>query len=333
MEPDDLTLRIAGRLVEICGALGVPLIFKASFDKANRTSKSSYRGPGLEEGLKVFERVKAETGLPVTTDVHETHQAAPIAEVVDLLQIPAFLARQTDLLEAAAATGRPVNVKKGQFMAPWDMANVVAKVIAVGAAGVLLTERGTTFGYGRLVNDFRAIPQMQATGAPVVFDATHSVQLPAAAPGGTATVGRARDDPLPGQRGGRRRAATPCSSRSTPTPTRPSPTAPTPCGSTTWPACSTSASGSARRSRARSSADPPADRLAPPGSSARSEPWAIRSVAGTNAGRAGRVSPCAARYRTIGIPAEVVIRHPRSGRHLHQELRPSAHHQIRSLPA
>src|SRR3954465_13117659 len=129
MEPDDLTLVIARRLVTICGELGVPLIFKASFDKANRTSKTSYRGLTLAEGMKVFERVKAETGLPVTTDVHESHQAAPIAEVVDLLQIPAFLARQTDLLEAAAATGRPLNVKKGQFMAPWDMGNVVAKVI------------------------------------------------------------------------------------------------------------------------------------------------------------------------------------------------------------
>jgi 2-dehydro-3-deoxyphosphooctonate aldolase (KDO 8-P synthase) len=133
--------------------------------------------------LKVFEQVKRETGLPVTTDVHETHQAAPIAEVVDLLQIPAFLARQTDLLEAAAATGRPINVKKGQFMAPWDMAHVVAKVTETGNGGVLLTERGTTFGYGRLVNDLRAIPQMQATGAPVVFDATHSVQLPSAGQG------------------------------------------------------------------------------------------------------------------------------------------------------
>lgn len=189
MEPNDLTLVIARRLVEICGRLHVPLIFKASFDKANRTSKSSYRGPGLAEGMKVFERVKKETGLPVTTDVHETHQAAPIAEVVDLLQIPAFLARQTDLLEAAAATGRPLNVKKGQFMAPWDMANVVDKVLAVSNAGVLLTERGTTFGYGRLVNDLRAIPQMQATGAPVVFDATHSVQLPSAGAGGTVTGG------------------------------------------------------------------------------------------------------------------------------------------------
>jgi 2-dehydro-3-deoxyphosphooctonate aldolase (KDO 8-P synthase) len=189
MEPDDLTRVIAGRLVEICGRLGVPLVFKASFDKANRTSKSSYRGPGMAEGLKVFERVKAETGLPVTTDVHESHQASPIAEVVDLLQIPAFLARQTDLLEAAAATGRPLNVKKGQFLAPWDMANVVAKVTSIGPGGLLLTERGTTFGYGRLVNDFRAIPQMQATGAPVVFDATHSVQLPGAGAGGTATAG------------------------------------------------------------------------------------------------------------------------------------------------
>ncbi|WP_435016082.1 3-deoxy-8-phosphooctulonate synthase [Tundrisphaera sp. TA3] len=189
MEPNDLTRVIADRLVTICGDLDIPLIFKASFDKANRTSKSSFRGPGLEEGLRVFERIKAETGLPVTTDVHESHQAKPIAEVVDLLQIPAFLARQTDLLEAAAATGRPLNVKKGQFMAPWDMTNVVAKVTGDGAAGVMLTERGTTFGYGRLVNDFRAIPQMQATGAPVVFDATHSVQLPSAGAGGTATGG------------------------------------------------------------------------------------------------------------------------------------------------
>ncbi|HMB05968.1 MAG TPA: 3-deoxy-8-phosphooctulonate synthase [Isosphaeraceae bacterium] len=187
MEPNDRTLTIARRLVEIGGRLGVPLVFKASFDKANRTSKTSYRGPGLHDGLRVFERVKAETGLPVTTDVHETYQTPPIAEIVDLLQIPAFLARQTDLLETAAATGRPVNVKKGQFMAPWDMANVVSKVMGVGGSGVLLTERGTTFGYGRLVNDFRAIPQMQATGAPVVFDATHSVQLPGA--GGTVTSG------------------------------------------------------------------------------------------------------------------------------------------------
>ncbi len=189
MEPNDLTLVIARRLVEICGDLGVPLVFKASFDKANRTSKSSYRGPGMEQGLKVFERVKAETGLPVTTDVHESQQAGPIAGVVDLLQIPAFLARQTDLLEASAATGRPVNVKKGQFMAPWDMGNVVQKLAEAGDGGVILTERGTTFGYGRLVNDFRAIPLMRRTGAPVVYDATHSVQLPSAGAGGTSTAG------------------------------------------------------------------------------------------------------------------------------------------------
>lgn len=190
MEPGDATLRIAERLAQIGQALGVPIVFKASFDKANRTSGSSYRGPGMAAGLDVFRRVQAETGLPVTTDVHETIQADPIAEVVDLLQIPAFLARQTDLLEAAARTGRPVNVKKGQFMAPWDMANVVAKLGESGARGVLLTERGTTFGYGRLVNDFRAIPQMQAAGAPVVFDATHSVQLPSAGPGGTVSSGQ-----------------------------------------------------------------------------------------------------------------------------------------------
>ncbi len=189
MEPGDLTRRIAVRLVEIGSKLGVPVIFKASFDKANRTSKSSFRGPGLDEGMRIFERIKAETGLPVTTDVHETIQAAPIAEVVDLLQIPAFLARQTDLLEACAATGRPLNVKKGQFMAPWDMANVVAKVASDTSAGILLTERGTTFGYGRLVNDFQGIPKMQATGAPVVFDATHSVQLPSAGDGGKVTGG------------------------------------------------------------------------------------------------------------------------------------------------
>ncbi len=133
MEPGNMTERIASRLVEICAGLRVPLVFKASFDKANRTSGSSFRGPGLDAGMKIFARIKAETGLPVTTDVHETHQASPIAEVVDLLQVPAFLARQTDLLEAVAQTGRPVNVKKGQFMAPWDMNNVVSKLTEFGA--------------------------------------------------------------------------------------------------------------------------------------------------------------------------------------------------------
>jgi 2-dehydro-3-deoxyphosphooctonate aldolase (KDO 8-P synthase) len=178
MEPNDLTRVIADRLVTICGDLNIPLIFKASFDKANRTSKSSFRGPGMEEGLRVFERIKADTGLPVTTDVHESHQAAPIAEVVDLLQIPAFLARQTDLLEAAAATGRPLNVKKGQFMAPWDMKNVVAKITGSGNANVLTTERGASLGYNTLVSDMRALPIMAEIGAPVIFDATHSVQQP-----------------------------------------------------------------------------------------------------------------------------------------------------------
>lgn len=183
IEPGDMTLRIARRLVELREKLGLSLIFKASFDKANRTSRASYRGPGLDEGLKVYEAVKSETGLPVTTDIHDISQARPAAQVIDLLQIPAFLARQTDLIEEAAATGRPVNVKKGQFMAPWDMSHVVAKALERGHAGVLLTERGTTFGYGRLINDMRSIPIMQATGAPVVFDATHSVQLPSAGKG------------------------------------------------------------------------------------------------------------------------------------------------------
>ena len=190
MESRAHALEMAAALSEIAQKLGFGLVYKSSFDKANRTSVTSYRGVGLEEGMKVFARIKEETGLPVTTDVHETHQAGPIAEVVDLLQIPAFLARQTDLLEAVAATGRAVNVKKGQFMAPWDMENVVAKLNAFGASGVLLTERGTTFGYGRLVNDMRAIPQMQETGAPVVFDATHSVQLPGGGPGGKTTSGQ-----------------------------------------------------------------------------------------------------------------------------------------------
>lgn len=185
MEPGGMTEFLARELLAICQSLGVPLIFKASFDKANRTSKSSFRGPGIEAGLDVFRAIKSETGLPVTTDVHEPSQADQIAQVVDLLQVPAFLARQTDLLEACAATGRPINVKKGQFMAPWDMAHVVAKIDSAGGSGVMLTERGTTFGYGRLVNDMRAIPWMKMTGAPVVFDATHSVQLPSAGQGVT----------------------------------------------------------------------------------------------------------------------------------------------------
>ncbi len=180
IESRDFTLRVAEELRRLADRLAVPLVFKASFDKANRSSGKSFRGVGLTEGLATLAAVKQATGLPVTTDVHEVHQAAPAAEVCDVLQIPAFLARQTDLIEAAGRTGRVVNVKKGQFMAPWDMKNVVAKLAEVGNRRVLLTERGTTFGYGMLVNDLRAVPWMQETGAPVIFDATHSVQTPGA---------------------------------------------------------------------------------------------------------------------------------------------------------
>jgi len=178
IEDEATTLSIAEGLRRIAGQLEVQLVFKASFDKANRTSVDAYRGPGLEKGMAVLRRVKEATGLPVTTDIHEPHQAAAVAEVCDLVQIPAFLARQTDLLVAAAETGRPVNVKKGQFLAPRDMQHVVGKLEAAGCRHVLLCERGTFFGYGRLVNDMRSIPEMQALGVPVLFDATHSVQEP-----------------------------------------------------------------------------------------------------------------------------------------------------------
>lgn len=178
IESEELTLLIARRLKQLAAELPIQLVFKASFDKANRTSIESFRGPGLEKGLGVLRLIHEETGLPVTTDIHEPQQAAPVGEVCSLLQIPAFLARQTDLLKAAAATGRAVHVKKGQFMAPWDMTHVVSKLAAAGCRNILVCERGTFFGYGRLVNDMRAIPQMQALGVPVVFDATHSVQEP-----------------------------------------------------------------------------------------------------------------------------------------------------------
>jgi 2-dehydro-3-deoxyphosphooctonate aldolase (KDO 8-P synthase) len=195
IEDEAMTLAIARELKRVAVGLPVQLVFKASFDKANRTSVESYRGPGLEKGLAILRRVKQSTGLPVTTDIHETHQAGPAAEVCDLLQIPAFLARQTDLLAAAARTGRAVHVKKGQFMAPGDMKHVLNKLEACGCRNVVLGERGTFFGYGRLVNDMRSIPQMQALGAPVVFDATHSVQEPGGL--GKATGGnRAMVEPL-----------------------------------------------------------------------------------------------------------------------------------------
>lgn len=180
IESHDFTLQIAEDLRHMADRLAIPLVFKASFDKANRSSGKSFRGPGLHEGLKTLEAVKRNTGLPVTTDVHEGHQAAAVAEVCDILQVPAFLARQTDLLEACGRTGRVVNVKKGQFMAPWDMKNVAAKLAECGNHNVLFTERGTTFGYGWLVNDMRSIPWMQEIGVPVIFDATHSVQKPGA---------------------------------------------------------------------------------------------------------------------------------------------------------
>jgi 2-dehydro-3-deoxyphosphooctonate aldolase (KDO 8-P synthase) len=179
IESNDLTLQIAATLRDLADRLRLPLVFKASYDKANRTSGKSFRGPGLHEGLRTLEAVKTRTGLPVTTDIHESHQIEAVAQVCDLLQVPAFLARQTDLLQAAGRTGRAVNVKKGQFMAPWDMKHVVAKMAEVGNPNVLLTERGTTFGYGLLVNDMRSIPWMQELGRPVIFDATHSVQMPA----------------------------------------------------------------------------------------------------------------------------------------------------------
>lgn len=185
IESEELALRIASRIREITKPLAVQFVFKASFDKANRTSNDAFRGLGMERGLEILARVKRELGVPVTTDIHESNQAATVGEVCDLLQIPAFLCRQTDLLVAAAATGRAVNVKKAQFLAPWDMRHVVAKLEKSGCQNILLCERGTFFGYGRLVNDMRSLPQMRELGAPVVFDATHSVQEPGGLGGAT----------------------------------------------------------------------------------------------------------------------------------------------------
>ncbi len=171
-------LEVAGALKEIAGRLKIGLVYKTSFDKANRTSGSAARGIGLEQALPIFAEIGSSLGLPVLTDVHEAAQCADVAQAVDVLQIPAFLCRQTDLLLAAAATGKAVNVKKGQFLAPWDMANVVGKITGAGNPNILLTERGASFGYNTLVSDMRALPIMAQTGAPVIFDATHSVQQP-----------------------------------------------------------------------------------------------------------------------------------------------------------
>jgi len=179
MESREHALEMAAALKEIAAGAGVGLVYKSSFDKANRTSLSGRRGIGMAQALEVFAEIKATLGLPIVTDIHEREQCAVAAEVVDLLQIPAFLCRQTDLLVAAAATGKPVNVKKGQFLAPWDMKNVVDKLIGAGNPNVLVTERGASFGYNTLVTDFRGLPIMaRETGAPVIFDATHSVQQP-----------------------------------------------------------------------------------------------------------------------------------------------------------
>lgn len=179
IESEELSLRIADEVNSICRRLELAYVFKASFDKANRSSNGSFRGPGLQEGLRILEKVRREIGVPVMTDVHETQQAAEAGEVADILQVPAFLARQTDLLLACGRTGRIVNVKKGQFMSPSEMGNAVQKVKSTGNNHVMLTERGTFFGYNRLVNDFTALAVMKEFNVPVVFDVTHSTQQPA----------------------------------------------------------------------------------------------------------------------------------------------------------
>ena len=193
IESESHALDTASTVREIADRCGVPLIFKASFDKANRTSIASFRGPGLQEGLRVLARVKREVGVPILTDIHEPHQAAPVAEVADVLQIPAFLSRQTDLLVAAAATGRVVNVKKGQFLAPSDVQHIINKITSTGHEQIVVTERGTSFGYNNLVVDMRAFPILRAMGFPVVFDVTHSVQLPGGGDG--VSSGQARIHP------------------------------------------------------------------------------------------------------------------------------------------
>ncbi len=180
LQSRQLALDIAGTLRDLMSERGLPFVFKASFDKANRSSIGGGRGPGMEEGLEWLAEIRTEVGVPVVTDVHLPEQCAAVAEVVDVLQIPAFLCRQTDLLVAAARTGKPVNVKKGQFLAPWDMANVVKKLTDSGGEGVMVTERGTSFGYGRLVVDMTGLRDLGETGHPVIFDATHSVQRPGA---------------------------------------------------------------------------------------------------------------------------------------------------------
>lgn len=194
IEDRDTTFQIAAFLKKLTDELNLPFIFKASFDKANRTSIQSYRGPGLEKGLALLSQIKADIGVQVISDVHETHQVEAAAEVLDVIQIPAFLCRQTDFLLAAAKTGKPINIKKGQFLAPWDVINIVEKVRSTGNSKILLTERGAMFGYNNLVVDFRGIPIMKSFGCPVIFDATHSVQLPGGA--GASSGGQREHAPI-----------------------------------------------------------------------------------------------------------------------------------------
>jgi len=178
IENEEITLSTAGKLKEICGAVGLPFMFKSSYDKANRTSLSSYRGPGLEKGLRTLWTVKRTLDIPVVSDVHSVEDVKPASEVLDMLQIPAFLCRQTDLILAASNTGKAVNIKKGQFLAPWDMKNIIDKFTSTGNHNLLITERGTSFGYNNLVVDFRGLPIMRSFGYPVIFDVSHSLQLP-----------------------------------------------------------------------------------------------------------------------------------------------------------
>ena len=193
IESEDLAMRTAGTLRELTARLGVPFIYKSSYDKANRSSLDSYRGPGIDEGLRILEKVRLEHDLPVLTDVHEDSPLPAVAEVADVLQTPAFLCRQTNFIQAVAEQGRPVNIKKGQFLAPWDMGNVVDKARATGNTAIMVCERGVSFGYNNLVSDMRSLAVMRATGCPVVFDATHSVQLP----GGKGNVSGGQREQVP----------------------------------------------------------------------------------------------------------------------------------------
>ncbi len=194
IEDEAMTLRIAARLKELTDSIGIAFTFKASYDKANRTAITSYRGPGIHDGLKILAKIKATLDIPIISDVHRISEVAPAADVLDVIQIPAFLCRQTDLIVEAAKTGKPVNIKKGQFLAPWDMANIVEKIRSVSSVPPMITERGVSFGYNNLVVDFRGIRVMQQTGCPIIFDATHSVQLPGGA--GTSSGGQREFAPV-----------------------------------------------------------------------------------------------------------------------------------------